>query len=58
MKNEKLGRAYDSDQLVLGGAAGNRTRPLYQALCRLNCRFVPFRSGSVPLITCGFVLGA
>jgi hypothetical protein len=28
---------------------------LYQAFWALNCRFAPFRSNSVPLVTCGFV---
>jgi hypothetical protein len=27
-------------------------------LCHLSCRFVPVRYGSVPLVTCGFVLGS
>jgi hypothetical protein len=31
---------------------------LYQAICLLSCRFAPSRSGSVPLVTCGFVLGS
>jgi len=31
---------------------------LYQGFCRLNCGFVPSRSGSVPFVTCGFVLGS
>jgi hypothetical protein len=30
--------------------------PLYQALCLLTRRFTSSRSGSVPLVTCGFVL--
>ncbi len=32
--------------------------PLYLGICLLNCEFVPIRSGSLPLITCGFVLGS
>lgn len=28
---------------------------LYQGFWLLNCRLVPFRSDSVPLIACGFV---
>lgn len=28
---------------------------LYQGFWPMNCRFVPFRSRSVPLVTCGFV---
>jgi hypothetical protein len=31
---------------------------VYQAICLLSGSFVPFRSGSVPLVTCGFVLGS
>jgi hypothetical protein len=30
---------------------------LYQGLCPLISGFVPFRSFSVPLVTCGFVSG-
>ncbi len=38
------------------GAAGNRTRALPGNMPS-TCRLLPSRSGSVPLVTCGFVSG-
>jgi hypothetical protein len=29
---------------------------VYQGFCHLSCRFIPTRSDSFPLVTCGFVL--
>src|ERR1700747_2576038 len=41
-----------------GGANGIRTPVSTCGKCYLTCRFTPSRSGSVPLIACGFVFGS
>ena len=52
-------RVLDRDTGQLIRKLIRESNPLvYQAICLLSGSFVPSRSGSVPLVTCGFVLGS
>jgi hypothetical protein len=56
-----LASVYDSSRRVhcmFQWSCRESNPTLYQAICLLNCWLVTFRSGSVPLVTCGFVLGS
>jgi hypothetical protein len=52
-------RVLDHDTGQLIRKLSRESNPLvYQEICLLSGSFVPSRSGSVPLVTCGFVLGS
>jgi hypothetical protein len=46
------------DLLFLWWSCRESNPLLYQAICLLSCMFAPSRSGSVPVVTCGFGFGS
>ena len=50
----KLAKAFGLDQHFHRWSCRESNPTLYQGFCLLSCRFVTSRSGSVPLVTCGF----
>ena len=57
-KRKQVGAKICPDLLLLLWSCGESNPLLYQAKCLLSCQFVPSRSGSVRVVTWGFVLGS